>query len=174
MNGLFRFNTENGLVKKFATSEGVQKGSFLRHTIFKTKQGKILFGGERGFNAFHPDNLISTSRQPKVYLTDLKIFNKKIIPEKNNLVLPKNISQLDQIVLDPMSWRFSIDYVAINFTHPENNKYAYRMAGLEKDWNFVGNVQTATYNNLPPGSANLIPNPVVIGCFYMTLIRSRW
>jgi signal transduction histidine kinase/CheY-like chemotaxis protein len=34
---------------------------------------------------------------------------------------------------------------------PERNEYAYFMEGFEKEWNYVGNRNFATYTNLPPG-----------------------
>lgn len=36
--------------------------------------------------------------------------------------------------------------------HPNKNKYAYKLEGFDKDWNYVGSQNKATYTNLPAGT----------------------
>ncbi len=36
---------------------------------------------------------------------------------------------------------------------PENNIYAYKLEGFDKDWNYVGNERKVTYTNLDPGTS---------------------
>jgi len=45
----------------------------------------------------------------------------------------------------------SFEYAALHYAAPESNQYAYKMEGLEKEWNYVGNRRFATYANLAPG-----------------------
>ena len=46
---------------------------------------------------------------------------------------------------------FSIEYVALSYTSSQKNKYAYKLVGFEKDWNYVATKREATYTNLDPG-----------------------
>ena len=46
---------------------------------------------------------------------------------------------------------FSIEFVALNYTHTEKNNYAYKLDGFDKRWNYVSGQRKATYTNLNPG-----------------------
>jgi hypothetical protein len=45
---------------------------------------------------------------------------------------------------------FSLSFALLNFIKPEKNRYAYKLEGFEKNWNYV-NIPTAAYTNLPSG-----------------------
>jgi signal transduction histidine kinase/DNA-binding response OmpR family regulator len=47
---------------------------------------------------------------------------------------------------------FSIDFIALNYTVPYENRYAYKLDGFDKEWNKVGTNNTAVYTNLDPGN----------------------
>ena len=44
-----------------------------------------------------------------------------------------------------------IEYTALNFSHPERQRFRYRLAGLDKDWTDAGTRRTAFFTNLGPG-----------------------
>ena len=47
---------------------------------------------------------------------------------------------------------FSIEFAALHFTNPSANRYAYRLAGFDRDWVEVdADHRNATYTNLNPG-----------------------
>jgi signal transduction histidine kinase/DNA-binding response OmpR family regulator len=88
---------------------------------------------------------------PKVYFTKLKIFNKDIEVGDENSPLSVDILSTKQLILQPDQTVFSIDFVALEYQRPKNNRYAYYLDGFDKDWNQVGTQRTATYTNLSPG-----------------------
>ena len=89
---------------------------------------------------------------PTVYLTDFKLSNKKVVPNKKDSPLTKVISETDSITLTHRQSVFTIDYSTINYTRPEKNQYAYYLEGLENSWNYVGSIRNATYTNLDYGN----------------------
>ena len=47
---------------------------------------------------------------------------------------------------------FSIHFANLNYEHTDLNRYAYRLAGFDQDWNYADSKQNAAYyNNLSPG-----------------------
>jgi len=74
-----------------------------------------------------------------------------MIGERNS-PLSKHISETKEITLSYKESVFSFDFVALNYTHPHMNQYAFKMEGFEKDWNYVGNQRSATYTSLDPGT----------------------
>jgi ligand-binding sensor domain-containing protein/signal transduction histidine kinase/AraC-like DNA-binding protein len=150
-NGLTRFNPETGVFKKYNTGDGLQGLEFEANAYLETKDGEMYFGGINGFNSFYPNNIKTNKFIPPVYITGFQLFNKKVTAGEENSPLQNDVSATNTIRL---SWRqatFSLSYAALNYTVPENNQYAYRMEGLDHDWNYVGNEARASYNNLPPG-----------------------
>ncbi|HEX6428580.1 MAG TPA: hybrid sensor histidine kinase/response regulator transcription factor, partial [Niastella sp.] len=86
---------------------------------------------------------------PAVLLTDLKISNKSVIPG-NESPIKAHISVANEIRLD-YKQNFALGFVALNYTIPKQNHYAYKLEGFDKDWNYTGTTNTASYTNLDPG-----------------------
>jgi len=113
----------------------------------------MYFGGFNGLNSFFPDSIKDNDYIPPVYINEFFIFNKPVLVGGPNSPLQNLIERTKEIVL---SWKqsvFSFGFVANNYTHPENNLYAYKMEGFDKDWNHTdANRRLATYTNLDPGT----------------------
>lgn len=151
VKGISKFNLETHAVTNFDDKDGLQRGEFSRYSVYATRRGELIFGGFNGFNIFFPDSIQVNPYAPPVYITGLKIFNKPVQSSDEDSVLPKYISELNEITLSYEHSVFTLDFVALNFTHAEKNQYAYRLEGLEENWNYVGNQHSATYTNLDPG-----------------------
>lgn len=148
--GLSRFDPVKGTFRNYTYNDGLQRGEFSRYCVYKMRSGELVFGGSNGFNIFHPDSIKDNPFPPEVYITDLRIFN---IPVKigDNSPLSRHISETSELTLSYKESVFSFDFVALNYTHPHMNQYAFKMEGFEDEWNYVGNQRTATYTNLDPG-----------------------
>jgi signal transduction histidine kinase len=85
-----------------------------------------------------------------VFLTDLKLFNRSIIPGETS-ILKKPIDETDQITLAHNQNNLSIEFIAIHYSNPSANKYAYKLENYDDEWRNVGNQHVAFYPNLPPG-----------------------
>jgi signal transduction histidine kinase/ligand-binding sensor domain-containing protein/DNA-binding response OmpR family regulator len=150
-NGLTRFHPQTRSIKKFNTADGLQGLEFEANAYLKTRSGQLFFGGVNGFNMFHPKDIQPDRFVPPVYITGFQVSNEKITPA-NSPLLANDISYTKNITLSYTQSTFSFDFAALNFSVPENNQYAYRLRGLNDEWNYVGNEHKATYTNLLPGS----------------------
>lgn len=151
-NGLTRYNPETGSFKKYNTGDGLQGLEFEANAYLKTRNGEMYFGGVNGFNCFYPANIKTNKFIPPVYITGLQVFNKKVNAGENKSPLQYDISVTKEITLSYRQATFSFNYAALDYTAPENNQYAYKMEGLDKDWNYVGKETKANYTNLAPGT----------------------
>jgi signal transduction histidine kinase/DNA-binding response OmpR family regulator len=88
---------------------------------------------------------------PPVFFTKLKIFNKDVEAGSENSPLAVDILSTKHLVLQPDQSVFSLDFVALEYQRPKNNRYAYYLEGFEKEWNLVGTQRSVTYTNLSPG-----------------------
>jgi len=152
IQGIVKFDPDNMVFTGFDKYDGLQEGEFSRYAVLKTRKGELLFGGLNGFNLFHPDHLKSNPYVPPVYLTDFRLFNQSVDFKSSDSPLQKHITEADSIILSYKENIFTFEFIALNYTHPDRNQYAYILEGFEKDWNYVGSQRNATYTNLNPGT----------------------
>ncbi|RED96978.1 ligand-binding sensor domain-containing protein [Marinoscillum furvescens] len=146
--GILRFDpsTENYIY--FDSRDGLQGDEFSYNTALKLEDGRLFFGGIEGFNLFDPEKIIDTEPSPTVVITGFQLDDQEMsrVP-----LLDQKIRQGTQVVLEPHESAFSIQFAAINYHTPGKINYAYRLAGMEDNWRYVGNERRATYTNLDPG-----------------------
>ena len=134
----------------FTRSDGLQSEQFLPNAALKASDGKIYVGSVNGFNAFYPYQIKTNKVLPPVIIAGLEIFNKEIrIGDKQ---LPKALNQMTELDLSYKDHVFSLLYASLSYCTPEKNQYAYKLEGFDKDWNYVGSQNKATYTNLSAGT----------------------
>jgi len=114
--------------------------------VFSLAPGGEMFSGtKRGFIRFHPDSLQTDERPPRLALTAFKVGGVERKAEGRLLTFG------DEIRLRPSETFFSIEFTALNFTLPEENRYYYKLEGLDESWIDAGNRRVANYTKVPPG-----------------------
>ncbi len=151
-NGLSKYDTTTLKFKNYDVYDGLQGNEFERYVALKTQDGELLFGGRNGFNIFHPNDISENHNTPKVVIKDFLLFNKPVQIGAKNSPLKQHISHTEQLTLNHQQSVITFGFIALNYTSPEKNKYAYKLEGFDKDWNFIGNKKEATYTNLPPNT----------------------
>jgi signal transduction histidine kinase/ligand-binding sensor domain-containing protein/AraC-like DNA-binding protein len=147
--GLSRFDPQTGRFKNYTYQNGLQRSAFSLGAGLKTNSGEMFFGGLDGFNYFDPLTLHSNRNVPSLQFTSLKISNKVVVPGDDEAI-SENISIAKEIRLD-YKQNFSLDFIALNYTSPQDCRYAYKLDGFDRDWNLVGSLHSAVYTNLDPG-----------------------
>lgn len=150
-NGLARYNPENGKVRNYNQSSWAQ-GKFNFNSVLNLKNGTLLFGGVNGFVSFDPNNLNENHYIPPVVITDFQLFNQSQKIAAPGSPLEKSLWATDVIALDHKQSVFSFEFAALNYIDSQNNSYAFKLAGFDQDWSFVGSQRRATYTNLSPGN----------------------
>ncbi len=144
-NGIYRFNIVNGFITHYDLQDGLQSIEFSGGAYFKSKDGEMFFGGINGLNYFYPDSVKNNSFIPQVVITSIKVFNQPLTGEKKKIILPYDKNFI------------SFEFAALDYTNPEDNHYAYKLEGLEKDWQYIdANLRIANYTNLSPGQYTFI------------------
>lgn len=139
--------------KNFDVDDGLQSREFIARSCLKTYSGEMLFGGINGFNLFHPDSVKDNKIAPDIVFTDFQLFNRDIgIGEVINgdTILNRAISEVNEITLSHRNNVFSVEFTAMHFVAPGQNKYAYKLDGFEEHWN-IDSDRKAAYTNLNPG-----------------------
>lgn len=150
-NGLCRFDPHSGQFQTYTLSDGLQDVIYNPRASCRTSTNRILFGGINGLNSFDPDSILSNPYTPQVVITDFKIFNKSVHPDEDSPI-KKHVGEVDTIVLSYKQNIISFEFAALHYVCPSDNKYRYRLEGLDKDWiTTTANRRYASYTNLPGG-----------------------
>ena len=148
--GLARFDPKTLEFKNYDRSDGLQGSEFNQWSYFKNEEGVMFFGGINGINAFTPALVQDNPFVPPVVLTDFRIYGQPV-PAGPDSPLQQPLERTTAIQLKPTDDFFEFAYSALHFSSPGQIQYAYKMEGLDKDWNEVGNRRFASYTNVPPG-----------------------
>lgn len=143
-SGLNSLNPVTKSIKSFYEKDGLLTND-VSNALFIAHNNIVVAAGTQGaVTLFNPQKIYRNTAQPPVYITSLKLFN-KIDNHRSAFPLPKEIS------LSYNENYFSIDFIALNLMNPGDNKYAYQLTGLDKNWIQSGTDHTVTYSNLGAG-----------------------
>ncbi|NMH88378.1 hybrid sensor histidine kinase/response regulator transcription factor [Flavivirga algicola] len=142
-NGLSKFDVKKLAFRNFYVSEGLQSNEFNYGAFLKTSSGELMFGGVNGLNYFNPNNIIDEDFIPNLDIYSVSVRNKPFL---------RITDSIKEIKLKYDQNDFKFDFVAINFSNPDSNNYAYMLEGFDADWNFIGNNTSANYTNLSHGT----------------------
>lgn len=154
-NGLCNFNPLNRTFKTYNIEDDLPGNEFNYRSALKDSKGEFFFGGLNGLISFFPSQIRENKVVPKAIFTDLKLFNKPVHLNDGNDLLYHNISHTQSIVFNADQNVFSIDFTILNFIKSDKNRYAYKLEGFEKNWNYVS-IPSASYTNLSPGKYTLM------------------
>ncbi len=139
-NGLIKFNLQTENFTQYDLHDGLQSLEFSGGAYYKSKNGKMFFGGINGFNYFYPDSIVDNTYIPPIVISSVRIFNEPVRQEKDSLELSYTQNF------------FSFEFAALDYTNPADNQYAYKLEGFDEDWRYVDSRRRiANYTNLLPG-----------------------
>lgn len=146
--GLMRFDPRTYSVTTFHREHGLQSEEFNSFAYFRTRNGRLAFGGTAGFNIFDPARMSVDSAAPTITMTGVEVLG---APLHN--VVPNWL--LDSVSLDYRASVVSFDFAALDFESPKRNRLAYRMSGLTDKWIDLHSSRRVTLTNLDPGEHTL-------------------
>ena len=152
VNGLSRFDPKKRTFRNYDVFDGLQGNEFSCISRAPAPDGQLFFGGVNGFNAFYPDRLADNPVPPPVVLTDFELFNQPVEIGGKDSPLRESINVAQSITLRHDQSVFRFQFAALDYASPQKNRYAYRLEGFDKDWQYTDATRrSATYTNLDPG-----------------------
>ena len=146
--GITRFNPNNGTMRHFDSSQGIEDSEFNFGAGFTDSQGVMYFGGNSGFVRFHPNDIKESKKVPPVVLVRIKKLNEKV-------GIDLQYQEQSEIVLHYLDYYISFEFAALDFNAPELNQYRYKLEGLDPKWVELDHSRQATFTNLPAGQYEL-------------------
>ncbi|MCG7857705.1 histidine kinase [Flavihumibacter sediminis] len=127
----------------FTQQDGLPSMEFPEHFSYTTRSGNFIMPTQNGYISFDPLQYCQQNRDMAFYAGSFSLFGKE---------LSVDLNRDDALIeLAPDENFFSIEMNAINFRDPSRTWYAYKLEGVDDDWNYTQH-NIASYTKIPGGS----------------------
>jgi ligand-binding sensor domain-containing protein/signal transduction histidine kinase len=137
--GISKFDVNKGSFVSYDESDGLQGNEFNEYSFYRSKSGEMFFGGINGLSSFYPSEIIETGYVPQTIIQKLKVLNKEV-------------ELSDEIKLKYNENYFSFNFFLVDYKNTDKNEYAYMLEGVDKDWVYSSNRNSASYTNIDSGT----------------------
>ncbi len=144
-NALSKFDPATGTFDNY-DKRYMQKEVYFSEAAPVIWHNHLILGTEAGIMEMDPAKLSKSTYTPRIAFTGLKI---------QGIQQSQDIDDLKELKLCPTERNVTFQFAALDYVDPTTIEYAYRLKGLENQWNEVDNNRTANYINLPPGEYEL-------------------
>ncbi len=165
-NGITVLSKTGEVLFEIQEKDGLSHKEFNRCSFLKTWDGKLIFGNVIGINIIDPikvKQIYTQKKAPKIYLTEISFFNKKL---GEPIILRKNLENTNQIKLSSTHRYLNLDFALSDYLNPEKINYAYQIQNakekkskerIEEDlWINIGPKSELTLTNLPVGEFTIL------------------
>jgi len=134
--GIIQFDKTTFSAKAFLPKDGVTHREFNRISHYQAADGSLSFGSLNGVTAFHPNQFSTTinAYAPPLQIVDFQQFDNKtdqLIDRTSQLQKTKTIT------LRAGDRLFRIAFSLLDYRHQEQIRYAWKLEGLDKEWNYI-------------------------------------
>lgn len=141
-DGLARLDRELEDVLVFTDAAGLAGNRFWANAVHRAEDGVLVFGGQQGMTILDPAEMRRRSTPPPAALTGFRIQGRE--ESLSRALTPGGLD------LAPDENFFSFEFAALDFVDPSQNRYRYRLEGLDPEWIDAGTTNVANYTSVPP------------------------
>lgn len=142
-----QFNPRNKTHKDYESGNKGQLSAYLSTSNMITPNDDIVVGGVGGVALFTPSNALDIIlEEPEVKISDIKVNGKSILDDYQKYVRNGKLQLRSDAV------NIEIFFSTLDLANASNERFAYRIKGVDKDWNYTKRGENrAFYNSLPKG-----------------------
>lgn len=145
-NALSKFDPKKETFENYELSSIYQEFNFSEAIPVMNAHKQIVLGTDKGFLEVSPEKMQKSQYTPPIVFTGLKIQGHPSI---------LSIDDQKELELTPSQRNVTFQFAALDYVNPKGIVYAYRLEGLEDEWNEADNNRSASYINLPAGNYQL-------------------
>ncbi len=146
--GVARYGPATGAIRNYGSDDGLPGLQWNPGVGHRGSEGSLFFGGLKGAVAFDPRHMLDNTRIPPVVLTGLEVGGAPVDPGEA-------LWALQELALSHRDTLVTFRFAALDFTAPEDNRYAYLLEGLNATWIDLGTDREVTFSRLDPGHYTL-------------------
>ena len=152
-NGEWHFS-----IRSYSSADGLQKATYNQRSMWLTRDGKVLVGGQGGLDIIDPSLLQDKKSDERPVFSGLQIFDQDVQVGrefKGRVILDEALDVCREITLkynDQFTIQLATNKVAVN----NRKRFAYKLEGFNDNWVRTSPLNpNITYNSLRAGSYTL-------------------
>ena len=152
-NGEWHFS-----IRSYSSADGLQKATYNQRSMWLTRDGKVLVGGQGGLDIIDPSLLQDKKSDERPVFSGLQIFDQDVQVGrefKGRVILDEALDVCREITLkynDQFTIQLATNKVAVN----NRKRFAYKLEGFNDNWVRTSSLNpNITYNSLRAGSYTL-------------------
>lgn len=150
-HGLSRFHIPTKTFINFFDGDGLTHNEFNRKSYFKSRNGRMYFGGMRGINAFFPKEVMQAyqnrNRGANMVLTSIEYTDER----RDTVLRETQFTNQPEIHFNHWNWSYTFEYALTDYANPKETLYSYKMEGYKDSWSPPSKYNFTRFNNLPSG-----------------------
>lgn len=119
-----------------------ERTQFVEIPPLKLREDKWLVATSKGIRVMNPKSMILSDFHPLITITSLDI------PGEEKLHYHHIPDTLD---INPKQRSFKVEFAALDYRHPQDIYYAYRLKNIDSNWISLGNPRSISFTNIAPG-----------------------
>jgi len=143
--GISRFDPVSEIFRNYSLGGSSNITRLEYGILYRNREGWLYYSTYGGILTFNPDNMRVESIIPPVTITDFKLTNDESFHYENYF-------ESNTIFLDYDQNFFSFEFAVLDYIDPDKNQYSYKLENIDRDWNYSGNRNTASYTDVRPGT----------------------
>lgn len=149
--GLARYNNKANAFTQYTRIHGLPHNEFNSGAYFQDPDGQLYFGSLAGLVVIEPDKFLRNVQNNRVFLNQL-VFNDQSAFSHEYYQVEGAPHMPIKVVAKAAFEKIKMVFSSSDFFSANEQAFAYRLIGIDSDWNFsYGDRLIAFYNQLPPG-----------------------
>ena len=134
----------------YDVNDGLINTIHLPEAAYRDADGFLYFGGINGIDYFHPDSLSGQDPHPPSPLLERVLVHNPWKDDPGMILWPQ-ADDANVIELSYHSLPLQFDLLALGYTQTRENRFAFKMDGVDDSWIDAGANRSTIYSYLPRG-----------------------
>lgn len=155
--GLSRLSVEREEFLNFFDTDGISTNEFNRMSFFRSREGRLYFGGLDGVNAFFPSQELLDYRSQRINVP-LNLTLLSYVDGMTDSMHSLRFNRLElmrELDLSYQNRLFTFDFSLADYREPQGNRYSYWIENFTNDWSEPESEHRLRISDLPPGNYRL-------------------
>ncbi len=142
------YNPRSGKIDLFGPNDFGEKTEFSEALSATDAEGGIMLGAMGGVIAFRPGLIKKSNYKPEIIFSAIQYQGE---------TAPHPVLYTDRIEVPSDKRSFTINFAALDYQDNSTVKYAYKLQGIDKEWNYLSNKEhSVSYSHFPAGKYTLM------------------
>ena len=153
-HGIFCIARSGGGVSAFNHESGLVCDQFNFKSGIVSRDGRMYFGGVKGFVSFDPEQVLQPEGKAKIVFNRFLQPNAEVAIGAKGSPLEESILYTRELTLPRSRSIFSIGFADLGYAMSGTRTYQYRLEGRDREWTDIEG-RMISYSGISPGSYKL-------------------